>query len=155
MTSSNGNIIALLAICVGNSPVTGEFPARKPVTRDLMFSLICVWINGWVNNGEAGDLRRRSAHYDVTVMDNNDSTLFTVRAERSQTSHTKWKRVAEHGWFYYTEVTWAPLRVNSPATPLSVLPFVQAHIRKNIKAPRHCFFRGSTGDPWIPLTKGQ
>ena len=24
----------------------------------LMFSLICVWINGWVNNGEAGDLRR-------------------------------------------------------------------------------------------------
>ena len=27
MTSSNGNISALLAICVGNSPVTGEFPA--------------------------------------------------------------------------------------------------------------------------------
>ena len=22
-----------------------------------MFSLICVWINGWVNNREAGDLR--------------------------------------------------------------------------------------------------
>ena len=35
----------------------------------LMFSLICVWINGWVNNGEAGDLRRYRAHYDVTVMD--------------------------------------------------------------------------------------
>ena len=34
----------------------------------LMFSLICVWINGWVNNGEAGDLRRYHAHYDVTVM---------------------------------------------------------------------------------------
>ena len=34
----------------------------------LMFSLICVWINGWVNNGEAGDLRRHRAHYDVTVM---------------------------------------------------------------------------------------
>ena len=33
-----------------------------------MFSLICVWINGWVNNREAGDLRRRRAHYDVTVM---------------------------------------------------------------------------------------
>ena len=33
-----------------------------------MFSLICVLINGWVNNGEAGDLRRNRAHYDVTVM---------------------------------------------------------------------------------------
>ena len=34
----------------------------------LMFSLICVWINGWVNNREAGDLRRYRAHHDVTVM---------------------------------------------------------------------------------------
>ena len=33
----------------------------------LMFSLICVWINGWVNNREAGDLRRHCAHYDVIV----------------------------------------------------------------------------------------
>ena len=32
----------------------------------LMFSLICSWINAWVNNGEAGDLRRNRAHYDVT-----------------------------------------------------------------------------------------
>ena len=34
----------------------------------LIFSLICVWINGWVNNHEAGDLRHYCAHYDVTVM---------------------------------------------------------------------------------------
>ena len=34
----------------------------------LMFSLICVWINGWVNNREAGDLRRNRAHHDVIVM---------------------------------------------------------------------------------------
>ena len=34
----------------------------------LMFSLICAWINGWVNNGEAGDLRCHGAHYDVIVM---------------------------------------------------------------------------------------
>ena len=33
-----------------------------------MFSLICVWINGWVNNGAAGDLRRHRTHCDVTVM---------------------------------------------------------------------------------------
>ena len=33
-----------------------------------MFSLICVWINDWVNNREAGDLRRYRAQYDVIVM---------------------------------------------------------------------------------------
>ena len=33
-----------------------------------MFSMICAWINGWVNNREAGDLRRRRAHYEFIVM---------------------------------------------------------------------------------------
>ena len=33
-----------------------------------MFSLICGWTNGWVNNGEAGDLRRHRVHYDVIMM---------------------------------------------------------------------------------------
>ena len=33
-----------------------------------MFSFICSRINDWVNNREAGDLRRHRAHYDVTVM---------------------------------------------------------------------------------------
>ena len=34
-------ISALLAICAGNSPVTGEFPAQRPVTRsrDVFFDL--------------------------------------------------------------------------------------------------------------------
>ena len=33
-----------------------------------MFSLIYAWINDWVNNHEAGDLRRQHGHYDVIVM---------------------------------------------------------------------------------------
>ena len=33
-----------------------------------MFSLFLAWMNGWVNNSDAGDLRRCRAHYDVTVM---------------------------------------------------------------------------------------
>ena len=37
----------------------------------LMFSLICVWLNGCVNNREAGDLRRYHAHHNVTVMSKN------------------------------------------------------------------------------------
>ena len=56
---------ASLVICAGNSSVPSEFPAQRPVT--WMFSLICVWINGWIDNHEAGDLRRYRAHYDVTV----------------------------------------------------------------------------------------
>ena len=59
---------ALLALCVGNSPVTGEFSSQRPVTRTLMFPLICAWTNGWVNNRDAGDLRRHRDHYDVTAM---------------------------------------------------------------------------------------
>ena len=43
-------------------------PSKRPVTRSLMFSLICAWINGWVNNRKAGDLRRLRGHYDVSVM---------------------------------------------------------------------------------------
>ena len=41
MTSSNGNISASLAICAGNSPVPGEFPTQRPVTRgfDVFFDL--------------------------------------------------------------------------------------------------------------------
>ena len=60
---------ALLAICAGNSPITGESHAQRPVTRSFdVFSLIRVWINGLLNNREAGDLRRYGSHYDNTVM---------------------------------------------------------------------------------------
>ena len=59
---------ALLAICAGNSPVTAEFPSQRPVTQSFDVFLLSTWTNGWVNNREAGDLRRHRAHYDVTVM---------------------------------------------------------------------------------------
>ena len=36
-----------------------------------MFSLICNWINSWINNPEAGDSRRHRAHCDVSVMGSN------------------------------------------------------------------------------------
>ena len=51
---------------IRRSPVYS--PHRGQWRGALMFSLICVWINGSVNNREAGDLRRYRAHYDVTVM---------------------------------------------------------------------------------------
>ena len=45
-----------------NSPHKGQWRWA------LMFSFICAWRNGWVNNCEAGDSRRRRAYYDATVM---------------------------------------------------------------------------------------
>ena len=44
-------------------------PHKSQWRGALMFSLICAWINVWVNNREAGDLRRHRIHYDVTVME--------------------------------------------------------------------------------------
>ena len=66
---------ALLAICAGNSPVPGEFPTHRPVTRsfDVFFDLR---LNKRLsNNREAGDLRRYRAYYDGIVM--NIFNIFT------------------------------------------------------------------------------
>ena len=67
MTSSNGNIFRV------TGHLRGEFPVNSPHKGQwrgaLMFSLVYVWINGWVNNREAGDLRRYRTRYDATVME--------------------------------------------------------------------------------------
>ena len=55
MTSWNGKIFR----------VTGHLCHKGQWRGALMFSLICAWINGWVNNGETGNLKRHRAHYDV------------------------------------------------------------------------------------------
>ena len=65
MTSPNGTIFRVTGYFCGELP---EFPIQRPVTRSLMFSLICSWINDWANNRKAGDLGRHHAHYDVVVM---------------------------------------------------------------------------------------
>ena len=66
MTSSNGNIFRITGHLCGE--FTGEFPTQRPVTQsfDVFFDLR---LNKRFshNNGEAGDLRRHRAHYDVTV----------------------------------------------------------------------------------------
>ena len=69
-----------------NSPNKGHWRGA------LMFSLICVWINGWINNGEAGDLRCHRAHYDITVMNLAGSQIAALCDHKSQQSH-KLKRV--------------------------------------------------------------
>ena len=68
ITSSNGNIFRVTGHLCGEFTGPRWIPAQRPVTRSFDFPLIFGWINGWVNNREAGDLRRYSVHYDVIVM---------------------------------------------------------------------------------------
>ena len=65
MTSSNGNIFRVTGPLCGEFTGPGEIPAQRPVTRsfDVFFDLRL--IDDWVNNREAGDLRRHRGHYDV------------------------------------------------------------------------------------------
>ena len=53
-----------------NSPHKGQWRGA------LMFSLICAWINSWINTREAGDLRRHRNHYDVIVKRNHGKYIF-------------------------------------------------------------------------------
>ena len=69
MTSSNGKIFPRYWPFVqgihGSSVIS---PHKGQWRRVLLFSLICVWVNGCVNIDEIGDSRRHRAHYDAIVM---------------------------------------------------------------------------------------
>ena len=81
MTSSNGNIFRV------TGPLWGEFTGQRwiPLTNASDAELWCFlwsapWRNCWVNNREAGDLRRHGAHYDVIGMNNKaDGTVVWVK----------------------------------------------------------------------------
>ena len=77
MTSSNGNIFRV------TGPMWGKLAGHRwiPHTKTSDAELWCFlrsepWLNGCVNNREAGDLRRHGANYDVTIM--NLELLFDV-----------------------------------------------------------------------------
>ena len=73
---------ALLAFCVGNSPVIGEFPAQRPVTRsfDVFFDL---GLNKCLNNNrEVGDLRRHRTYYADIVTWCTDSFVDSIIRSR-------------------------------------------------------------------------
>ena len=88
---------ALLAFCAGISPVSGEFPTQRPVTRSFDVILDLCLNNGWVNNREAGDLRRHRTHYDVVGM------YYLFKSRRCNYSYpndglTKQQLKSGHGW---------------------------------------------------------
>ena len=70
ITSSNGITFRV------TGHLCGEFTDHRWILRtkasdvELWCFFICAWLNGWVNNGQAGDFRRHRAHYDFIVMGN-------------------------------------------------------------------------------------
>ena len=88
LTSSNGNLFRVTGHLCGEFTGHRWIPHTKGQWRGaLMCSLICPWMNDWVNNREAGDLIRNRVHYDVTVM------ILGVIAMESQTP----KAFNQHG----------------------------------------------------------
>ena len=63
MTSSNGNISALLAFVRGIHRSTVNSPHKGQWRGAFMFSFIRAWTNSWANNRNSGDLRRHRTHY--------------------------------------------------------------------------------------------
>ena len=69
LTLSNGNIFRVTCPSCGAIHRSSVISLHKGQWCGIfIFSLICVWINGRINNREAGDLRRHCAHYEVSVM---------------------------------------------------------------------------------------
>ena len=67
MTSSNGNIFRVTGHLCGEFTGHRWIPHTKASDAEL-WCFPCVWAKGWVNNRNAGELRRHRAYYDVTVM---------------------------------------------------------------------------------------
>ena len=89
---------ALLAICAGNSPVPGEFPAQRPVTRsfdvffDLRLNKRLSQAGDLRRHRQAGDLRRYRAHYDVIVMAGGGIYIYIyIYIYQVEAQHQMWK----------------------------------------------------------------
>ena len=75
-----------------NSPHKGQWHGA------LKFSLICAWINGWVNNREAGDLKCHHTHYDVTII------AFWLERNRHSPCFTKENQLCMTWLYYYFDL---------------------------------------------------
>ena len=178
MTSSNENVFRVAGPLCGHRWI----PLTKASDAELWCSLWSApWINGCVNNGEAGDLRRHRAEYDVIVMISakHFRTINTSHVGqntwRGYQSDIFWGTYVYSGimryrfWTINTQQTikvftniipliitmtseWARWRLKSPASRLFTQPFIQ---RKHQSSAFMLLCGEFTGDRWIPPTKGK
>ena len=98
MTSSNGNIFCVTGLLRGEFAGHRWIPRTKTSDAELRCFLWSTWINGWVHNLEAGDLRRNRAHYYVTVMSHNGVGLSKPYSSFSGSNTCKFKTICHIFW---------------------------------------------------------
>ena len=87
MMPSHGIIFRVTGHLCGEFICYRFIPRTKGQWRGaLMFSLICAWINGWLNNREVGDLRCPRLHYDAIVMYSMPADNDTLQLNLNKTS---------------------------------------------------------------------
>ena len=89
----------------GNSLFPVNSPHKGQWRGALVFSLICTWINGWVNNREAGDLRRHRGHYDVNEMEHAKYVIYSnfpisIMRGNDNLLRTSWIMGSRWNWMY-------------------------------------------------------
>ena len=90
---------ALLAICAGNSPVHGEYPAKRPVTRSFD-----VYFDMHPNTRLSKQSWGHRGHYDVSVMiwySTSDQWFDSFKTRRKQFGLETWLTNLHSGWETY------------------------------------------------------
>ena len=122
------------------SPVTGEFPSQRSVTRNFDVSFNLCLMDDWVSTThEAGDLGRHRGHYDVIVMEMFCEISSVMMFDDS-----------------ITDVIM--ITIASQITSLTVVystVYSDADQRKHQSSVSLAFVWGIHRDRWIPRTKGQ
>ena len=121
-----------------NSPHKGHWRGA------LMISLIWAWTDSWANNGDAGDLRRYRAHYDVIVMEMFTYEPWMKRVGKKQDISLRIDipTGSTHCPITMTSL-WSRWRLKSPASRLFTQPFNQKQLKeKNQSCASLVFVRG-------------
>ena len=132
---------ALLAICAGNSPITGEFPAQKQVTQsfDAFFDLRLnkrlskQWWGWWFETPSSSLWGHRNGEQTVPSMPNEN-----------------------HMKTHYIDVIMTT--ITSQITSITIVyltVYSDANQRKHQSSALLAFVCGIHRDRWIPRTKGQ
>ena len=123
---------------------TVNFPHKGQWRGALMFSLICVWINGWVNNREAGDLRRYRVRCDVIVMPqlelavgNVKCNVFTHESSSFQSAFWLTVKYIKDNWMHVHDdvIKWKHFP--------RYWPFVRGIHRSTVNSPHKGQWRGA------------
>ena len=169
---------ALLALCEGNSPVTGEFPTQRPVTRsfDVFFDLRLNKRLSKPSGRRWFETPSRSSY--VTVMDGgfkyrpgiwHPNFVITMPADTLAHNDTRILsdkvltikldiiRFSVFQWLYHN----CDVTMGAMAAQITGLTIVYSGVHSGADQRKHqssaslAFVRGITGDRWIPRTNGQ